>query len=182
MRPRKGKQPVCLNSMKCVQWRRQRASWRVPLHMSTLHHTQRSEIKTEYYRAKLQMTLESKMTKDLLFVGKSLGGLWLSNHLQCGVISTSKNWNNFSHVFKSLHTCSEVNYEPHSSLTARPHIISLSWVERHKVGVQANKCRARFVVCNFVFKGSYTWGIVMNQGNLMMNVSTWWFHRLVRNP
>lgn len=58
----------------------------------------------------------------------------------------------------------------------------LSWVERHKVGVQANKCRARFVVCNFVFKGSYTWGIVMNQGNLMMNVSTWWFHRLVRNP
>lgn len=76
------------------------------LHTNMLHGTQRSEIKTEYYRTKLPMTPESKMTRDLLSLDKLLGGLWLSSHLQCGVISTSKNWNDFSHVFKSLHTCS----------------------------------------------------------------------------
>lgn len=59
--------------------------------MNMLRGTQRSEIKTEYYKTKLQMTPESKMTKDLLSLDKLLGGLWLSSHLQCGAISTSKN-------------------------------------------------------------------------------------------
>jgi len=154
MRTYKAKQFICLNTIKCVQKKRQRSSWRAHLHMNMLHGTQRSEIKTEYYKTKLQMIPESKMTKDLLSLDKLLGGLWLSSHLQCGAISTSKNWNDFSLVFKSLHTCSEVNYEPHSSLMARPHISSLSWVERHKAGMQANKCRARFIVYNVVFKSS----------------------------
>lgn len=181
MRTCKAQQSICLNTTKCVQRKRKRSSWRAPLHTNMLHGTQRSEIKTKCYKTKLQMTPGSKMTRDLLSLDKLLGGLWLSSHLQCGVISTSKNWDDFSHVFKSPHTCSEVNYEPRSSLTAQPHISSLSWVERHKAGVQANQCRARFIVYN-VFKSSYTWGILMNQGILMMNVSTWWCHRLVRNP
>ena len=123
------------------------------------------------------MTPQRKTSKELLiFLDKLLGGLWLSNHLQYDVIFTSKSWKYSSHVFKSQQTCSEFNYEPHSSLMAQPHVSILSWVERHKVGAQVNKCRTRVIVHNFVFKSSYTCGILMKQAVLMMNISAWWFH------
>ena len=138
------------------------------------------DLKIKYKnKTKPRMIPESKVSMKLLFLDKLLGTLWLSSHLQCGVIFPSQTWKYSFHVSKYKPALKSIMNLILMKGT-KPQISSLSWLkDMNKGWKQINVDQVHYIqFC--VQKQLHVWR-TNKWGHLRMHILTQWFLGLARN-